>query len=389
MRIAYCTNIRFPNERAHGHQVAAVMRALAGLGHTVTLFAPFRRNPVTKNAHEYHLLPPSLTVRHLGGFDPIASPLFPGVLGLWTMNAMLRRAFSTIDFSSYDLLMTRSPAVLPSLLASGRPVVLELHALPRRSRSRFVRRCNRCVRVVCLTSPMAEELASWGVERERIIVEADGVDAQEPPSPEVRDALRGHFTIAPDTFVVGYAGSVTTMGLSKGVEQITAAVARLRKQGRNVVALIAGGPADAAAALRRESGDGSHFAGELPHRDIPSFLAACDALVYPAPRSNHPYFLRDTSPLKIFEYMAAERAIIAADLPPIHDVLDESSALFYEPGNSEELAQCIEALLSQPDLRVSLSQEAYKRAARHTWDKRMRRILDSLGGVIHDVEPRA
>lgn len=43
MRIAYCTNIRLPSERAHGHQVAAVCDALVKLGHDVTIFAPFRK----------------------------------------------------------------------------------------------------------------------------------------------------------------------------------------------------------------------------------------------------------------------------------------------------------------------------------------------------------
>lgn len=378
MNIAYCTNVRLPNERAHGHQVAAVVRALSKLGHSVTLFAPFRKNVITESAHEYHDLPSTMKIKHLGSFDPIASTFLFGVLGLWTMNAMLRRALSALDLSSYDLLMTRSPAILAPLLASGKPVLLELHSLPRRSKKIFVEHCNRCAKVVCLTTPMANELKQWGVEEKRIIVEADGVDLPVPVSDEVRKELRAHFGISDSMFVVGYAGSLTTMGLSKGVEQIVDAVATLKKDGKETHALIAGGPPEAVERLRHNEGHCMTFVGQLQHKDVPHLLSACDALIYPAPRSDHPYFLRDTSPLKIFEYMAAERPIITADLPPIHDVLNDDTALFYEPGDVTTLASCIETLMNDQQCCTSLAQRARERVNEHTWEKRMARIISAL-----------
>ena len=54
MRIAYCTNVRLPSERAHGHQVAQVCDALAHLGHDVTIFAPYRDNEVTEDYWMYY-----------------------------------------------------------------------------------------------------------------------------------------------------------------------------------------------------------------------------------------------------------------------------------------------------------------------------------------------
>jgi glycosyltransferase involved in cell wall biosynthesis len=100
-------------------------------------------------------------------------------------------------------------------------------------------------------------------------------------------------------------------------------------------------------------------------------------LVYPAPKTHHPYFLRDTSPLKIFEYMAAERPIISADLPPIRDVLDESTAYFFRPGDSADLARVIRHVMDNRAEAQQKAKAARAKVAHYTWEERMKRILDS------------
>lgn len=54
MKIAYCTNVRLPTERAHGRQIASVCDALGILGHEVQIFAPYRRNLVKESYREYY-----------------------------------------------------------------------------------------------------------------------------------------------------------------------------------------------------------------------------------------------------------------------------------------------------------------------------------------------
>lgn len=176
MRIAYITNVRFPSERAHGHQVASVASALAKLGHAIEIFAPFRRNPIKESAHAYHRLPDSVRVTYLTSFDPIASVFLPGIFGLWVQNVLLHRAILSRGMRDFDLLYTRSPALLHTLLATERPTIMELHAIPRHNRSAFVADCNRSALVVCLTSMMAKELVALGVSTDKVIVEGDAID---------------------------------------------------------------------------------------------------------------------------------------------------------------------------------------------------------------------
>src|SRR3989338_5554403 len=176
MRIAYCTNVRLPSERAHGHQIAQVCDALSALGHEVTVYAPYRKNVITQDYWSYYGARKEVRLTHLGLFDPIDAPL-PGFLQLWLLNWQLRRRlYRELSSGRFAVLYTRTPALLSVLLKTGMPTVLELHQLPRRDRSSFVAQCKRCAVVACLTSPMRDALITWGVPAEKVIVEGDAVD---------------------------------------------------------------------------------------------------------------------------------------------------------------------------------------------------------------------
>ncbi|MEQ1849556.1 MAG: glycosyltransferase family 4 protein [Candidatus Peribacteraceae bacterium] len=370
MKIAYCTNVRLPSERAHGHQVARVTEALALLGHTVTIFAPFRLNPITENFAGYHHLKADVTLRTLGSFDPISSKLFPGVLGLWMLNWRMRTNLRT-ELHDFDLLYTRSPSLLPTFVRSTIPTVLELHSIPRRGTRFFVRLCNRCSLVVALTNVMASELKAIGVTAP-IIVEGDAVDlelfANAVP-------VTGHSTNEP---LIVYAGQLESMGLSKGIPELLGALALLEEQKFPFRAVIAGGPEASrtrfVASMSPSLQSRVTFTGLLPHSSIPALLKAASVLVYPAPASDHPFYRRDTSPLKLFEYAASGRPIVAADLPPLRDVFDDSSVTFVRPGDAVSLAQGIGEALKHPEKAT----KAFQATAKHTWTNRMQRIVAEI-----------
>ncbi len=87
------------------------------------------------------------------------------------------------------------------------------------------------------------------------------------------------------------------------------------------------------------------------------------------------------SPLKMFEYMAAGKAILAADLPVLREVLrHEENALLAPPGDVEAWKRGLRRLLADRGLRERLGDLARSEAAAlHTWEARARRILDGLG----------
>lgn len=381
MRIAYCTNVRLPSERAHGHQVAQVCDALAHLGHTVTIFAPFRKNIVDEDYWTYYNADRSVAIRHLGSFDPISSKLLPGVTGLLTLNALLRRAIQKeLTKNSFDLLYTRSPALLAPLLDSGIPVILELHQLPRRNKRLFTKQCAQCALVSCLTSPMRDALISWGVSAEKVIVAGDAVDLDRFTHMPSTDAARASLGIHTNRLVVGYVGRLKTLGMEKGVGILLQALKDL-SDAHAFFGLIVGGPAsdrkeyEAMAAKLGLGPTDVMFTGEIPAKDVTNALAACDILAMPFP--DVPHYRLHMSPLKMFEYMAAGRPIVTSDLPTVRDVLSHETAVFCEPGDDRSLALALRWIKDHPQEAEERAVRAAELVKQHTWKERMKRILEA------------
>ena len=99
------------------------------------------------------------------------------------------------------------------------------------------------------------------------------------------------------------------------------------------------------------------FEGLLPPSAVSGALVRADVLALPNPASA--ISTHATSPLKLFEYMAAGKAIVASNLPAIREVLtDERTALLVTPGDPEALAAGLRRLAADPDLRGRLADAA-------------------------------
>ncbi len=381
MKIAYCTNVRLPSERAHGHQIAQVCDALARLDHDVTIFAPFRKNIVTEDYWTYYDADRRVKIEHLGSFDPIQSPLLPGVTGLLTLNAILRRAIRTsLQGDHFDIAYTRSPALLPAMLDSHLPVILELHQLPRRNKRAFVKHCNQCRVVSCLTSPMRDALVEWGVTADRVMVAGDAVDLSRFKALPSKDAARQQFKIQTERMVVGYVGRLKTLGMEKGVASLIDALKFLH-DAHEFFGLVVGGPAKDQTeyeAMAKGAGLNSTdvlFTGEIPAADVPAALAACDIFVMPFP--DVPHYRYNMSPLKMFEYMAAGRPIITSDLPTVRDVLSDETAVFCKPGDTASLVLALHWIKDHPQEVAERAAKAQELVKSHSWEERMKRILEA------------
>ncbi|MFN8375474.1 MAG: glycosyltransferase [Anaerolineae bacterium] len=118
--------------------------------------------------------------------------------------------------------------------------------------------------------------------------------------------------------------------------------------------------------------------GTVPVSDIPLHLSACDVCVLPLPRTEHNTFY--ASPLRLFEYMASRRALIASDLPAWDSVLtDGEHALLVGASDARELAEALTRLYGDPLLRQTLADSAHTHVMQHyAWDVRAEAILKKL-----------
>ncbi|MBI5959174.1 MAG: glycosyltransferase, partial [Chloroflexi bacterium] len=149
---------------------------------------------------------------------------------------------------------------------------------------------------------------------------------------------------------------------------------------------IIGGPDEMVDTLRQRwiaAGlDAGRFlaAGQVPPAQVPLYLSACDVCALPHPWTKH--FAYYTSPIKLFEYMAARRAIVASDLPGFAEVLREGeSALLVPPGDVGTLTAAIQRLRDDPALRSRLADSAYEQVMAHyTWEARAKAIQGLIEG---------
>jgi len=116
---------------------------------------------------------------------------------------------------------------------------------------------------------------------------------------------------------------------------------------------------------------GAEMVGTVPHADVARLLCEADIGLAPYAPDAPTYF----SPLKLFEYLAAGLAIVAADIPGIRDVVGDDAALLHTPGDADAVADAVARLAADRDERVRLGRRARALAELHTWEERARRIL--------------
>ena len=121
------------------------------------------------------------------------------------------------------------------------------------------------------------------------------------------------------------------------------------------------------------------LAGHVPPDRVPLYQAAADVLVLPN-TAEAAISREHTSPLKLFEYMAADRPIVASDLPSLREALRHGeNGWLVPPDEPVALAQGIQHVLAEPALAARLAAQARRDVQAYTWDERAGQILEFVG----------
>jgi glycosyltransferase involved in cell wall biosynthesis len=123
--------------------------------------------------------------------------------------------------------------------------------------------------------------------------------------------------------------------------------------------------------------------GFVENGRLPLYQAAAEILVMPYGRHVAASSGQDISevinPMKMFEYMAAGRAIITSDLPVIREVLDDSRAVFCPVGDAAAWRRAILELAADTDRRATLALNARREVLNHTWRARAQAAVQGMG----------
>lgn len=390
-RLIYVANNRLPTEKAHGLQIVQMCEALADAGYALTLVTPRRINtPEMQRAGslwDHYGVQRNFAFRHLPCLDLF--PLFPRyhIAFLAQTFTYLLALLVWLPLRRADVLYTRDTfvgvmlALLRPLLWRRARIVYEVHQVNESRIGTLLQRfVVRRAYVVPITGHLAQTMRDRGAER--VLVAHDGIRAERFASVSEQASARAQVGWPADAFIVGWVGRLSMLGMDKGVGQLVAA---LRDVDDACLAIV-GGPDDAVAALRQrwiEAGlPEARFlaAGQVAPDAVPLYLSACDVCAMPHPWTRQ--FAYYTSPVKLFEYMAARRAIVASDLSGFAEVLtDGESALLVPPGDIEALAAAIMRLRTDPALRARLADRAYDRVMTdYTWTVRAQAIRAFVEG---------
>lgn len=234
---------------------------------------------------------------------------------------------------------------------------------------------SRAAVISAVSANAAEDLVAAGAPPERLRVVPNGVTVA-----RFADADPAAVPDLEDRFVICFVGLFYPW---HGARYLAEAFALFHRQRPDARLLLVGDGEEAPvvrAILERHGAlAATHFAGLVPRTEAPRYMAAADVLV--SPHANVEHFIG--SPIKLFEYMAAGKAIIATRVGQIPEILrDGETALLVEPEDPSAIASAFDRLYEDRGLRLRLGAAAQEEAReRHSWDARLAAILDSTRHV--------
>ncbi|SEP50560.1 Glycosyltransferase involved in cell wall bisynthesis [Rhodospirillales bacterium URHD0017] len=375
MRILYSHRIQ--SHDGQGVHIEALIAALRAAGHEVCVVGP-----------------PAYDAVALGGESPALARirrLLPGVLrelaemayGLVSAARLARAARAFRPDIVYERANLFHVAGSWTAWRHGVPLLLEVNAPLAQERIRFSglrlkRLAHAAERFVWrradVVLPVTEVLAGYvtaaGVPRARISVVPNGIDLEDFAGLPTRASS--------EAVQLGFVGFVRHW---HGLDRVLRGLAAWQGAPRLDLIVVGDGPARTdLESLAAELGlaDRVRFTGLATREEIPRLVAGFDIALQPA---SVPY----ASPLKLFEYMAAGRAIIAPDQSNIREVLEQGrTALLFDPASPEAMWQGIEALARDAALRARLGAAAREEVLRRdfTWAANARRVVALAEGAL-------
>ncbi len=382
MRIACIATSSVPSRRANSVRVMKVCQSFLDLGHDVHLWLPGRRRePDWEQLKRHYALHHSFPITWI-----------PRLRALRHWDYCVRAVRDARRWGA-DLLYTWPYQAAAFASRLNIPTALEIHDRPQGRFGPWLFRMFLQGGGARRLLPITEALRAYMVETYGVpleppfaVITPSGVDLSgyaSLPSPlEARRTLD-----LPEEFTVGYTGHLYS---GRGIDLLF----ELAQRNPGFSFVWAGGEKQAVEHWRHKLAGAEiknvHLLGFVPQEKLPLVQAACDVLLMPYARriavSGGGDTARFASPMKAFEYLAAGRAIMTSDLPVLHEILDESNAVFAPPEDVERWDAALKALAKDPEHRLALAEQAYRDAAQYSWEARARRALAGLDmeGTLDD-----
>jgi glycosyltransferase involved in cell wall biosynthesis len=284
-----------------------------------------------------------------------------------------------------DLVYTWLPQAAVLALIRRLPAILEMHDVPTGRMGphlfkQFVRQRGK-KRMLVITRALYDRLRrehQFDLPEDEYRISPNGADLQHyvdlPEPAEARRQLG-----LKEGITVGYTGHFYS---GRGMNLLL----KLIPQFPEINFLIVGGKPEKVvtwqAYMQQSEYNNVTTSGFVDNLHLPLYQAAADILLMPYEQtiaaSSGGNSADICSPMKMFDYLAAGRAILTSDLPVLHEVLNERNAVFCPPNDLEASKDALVKLVNDPAARRSLGEQAKRDSQKYSWEARARNALEGF-----------
>jgi len=381
MKIIYIINARIPSQKAHSYQISKMCESFAKQGINLELWIPRRYDQLDKNLFTFYGLEENFSLKIIKSLDFLKYYKFLGKISFFLQSLFFLGKLNQQKINQDTIIYTRNPEIAWLFSLKNKMVIFEAH---RWSNSRIFSNkflLKKVFKIITVTQELKKIFLENKFLENKLLVASDAVDLKVFGINLEKENAKKILNLPLDKKILIYSGSFETMGEGKGVMNILQVIKSIVLEDQEVIFVAVG-------ASKKDIKFYEKFANDLDLKNkvlfkervninqLAIYYQASDILLMPFPYTQHyAYYM---SPLKMFEYMASQRPIIATDLPSIKEVLNENNSILIKPDNEEELVQAINKLLNNSELAHKLAQQAYQDVQEYTWEKRAEKILEFI-----------
>ena len=372
-------------EDAQGVHIASLCKAFQNLGHKVHLVSLVRQ---TKNGQ---VNPQKARVQgnSIANFQ-IPHWLYELLAIGYNFPAMVKLGWAVMKenpdfiYERYSLFNFSGKIIaglfrIPFILEVNAPLSLEMQAYEKLFFKSWAQKvedwlCKSATKTIVVSSVMKDIFTHRGLPADRFIVIPNAIDRR-MFHPGVNGKEVRHQYGLHNKFVLGFVGWVR---LWHGIEFVLQAIARLVKEIPHLHFLLVGdGPAIPALqkqVTQLKIEDYVTFTGPVEREKIPEYIAAFDIALQPD-------VTEYASPIKLFEYLAMAKPIIAPDKNNIREIVENGKqALLYTPGDVQQMSELISLLYRDELLRKSLAEAGLRliHERGYFWENNAQKVIDLI-----------
>lgn len=366
MKTAYVARAVIPSQSANSIHVMKISESFAEICEEFELIVPEnKQEEIKEDIYDYY------GINHK--FPVIRVKQAKFLKGMYRYSFALR-AMNKILRGECEQIITRDPLVAFLTVLLHKRTVLDLHGEIAHLAGRAYRiikwdffRKSKYLKIVMITESLVRFYEKkYKLPSELATVLPDGCTL------ENFEAYYKNALLQNDTLKLAYAGS---FGVGRGYEVIQA----LAEQDKdNSYYIYGGNKEDALKVISHEPPENIAFQGFIANREIPRALCSQDILLLPYQNTLIAKG-EDTgkvmSPLKLFEYMASGRVIIASDLEVLKEILNESNCYFAVPDDPSSWKKAIEEINNNRDEAIQKAHRARKDVEQYTWKIRAQKMI--------------